>query len=65
VGGGLCCLVTATEGEVMALSCARGGSGWKMGKNFSEGEVMQWYRLCREGGGSLTLEVIRNVEMGH
>ena len=34
-------------------------------ENFSEGEVMQWYRLCREVGGSLTLEVIKNVEMGH
>ena len=34
VGFSLFSQVTAIGGEVMALSCARGGLGWILGKNF-------------------------------
>jgi len=38
VGVSLFSQVTATELEVVALSCARGGSGWILGKNSSLNE---------------------------
>jgi len=57
----------------MALSFSRRGSGWILGKDYSQRVVGHWHRLLREMMESLPLEVFnkcgdmaqRDVVSGH
>ena len=46
--------VTAVGQEIIALGCARGGSGWILGKNYSQksGEALA---QAAQGGGGVTI----------
>ena len=46
--------VTAVGQEIIALGCARGDSGWILGKNYSQksGEALEW---AAWGGGGTTI----------
>jgi len=58
---------------MMASCCARGGSGWILGKTYSSKLVRQWHGLHREVVQSPSLEVfksrvdvaLRDVGSGH
>ena len=52
--------ITVMGQEGMASSCARGGSGWILEKNYSlKRVVLQWHTLHREVVESLSLEVFK------
>lgn len=52
--------IVANQPSLMAFRCTRRDSGWVLGKNFSEREVMCWHRLPRNVMGSPPLEVFQN-----
>ena len=53
--------ITVMGQEGMASSCARGGSGWILEKNYSlKRVVLQWHRLPREMVESPFLEMFKN-----
>ena len=63
MGVGFFSWVTATGHEVMASSCTRGGSGWRLGKVYSQKEWSALKQAAQGGGGVTVPGCSRNIKM--